>query len=225
MKQLAEQYYIYLFRVKKTQQVIYVGSTKQIGARLNEHRRGFKDPKHEMPIHTYMKENNLKLFDDVEVVIVEYWSKTTKEHALEVEAEYYYKYKDTVKNTRPAEQRSGIFSSRNKPIKCLNDNKIYASIREASRTYDLDRITIANHLNKGTKLKSGLIFMYLDESQNNLDRKLYVVYCVEDNRYFIHYTDCEKFYGIPHGQLSSKYLRGDKKECMYQGKTFRKCND
>ena len=89
----AKQYFIYLFRVKKTREVIYVGSTKAIGKRLNEHRRAFREPKHQLPIHIYMKENHLKLFDDVEVCIVEYLSEGTEEQALELEAKYYYNTK------------------------------------------------------------------------------------------------------------------------------------
>lgn len=218
----AKQYFIYLFRVKKTGEVIYVGSTRAIGQRLNEHRRAFSDSKHELPIHTYMKENGLKLFDDVEVCIVEYLPNVSKEKALQVEAEYYFRYKDTLKNVRPAEIRSGEFSSRNKPVKCLNDGKEFISIRNAADYYGVNRVTIMNHLNHGSKIKSGLVFESINPA-DNIERSVYVIRCVEDNRYFSTLKSCAAEYGMTSQQI---YNRLRNQDCfMFCGKHFERCND
>lgn len=216
-------YLIYLFRVKTTGTVIYVGSTKQIGQRLNEHRRAFREKNHELPIHTYMKAHNLKLFKDVEVCIVDYLENVSREKALELEAEYYYKYKDTIQNTRPAEIRNGEFAPRSKPVKCLNDGKCFVSIREASEYYGINRVTIMSHLNKGTIIKSGLTFQYLDSNEPQVST-VYRIYCVEDNRYFSTIKSCAETYGITPSVLHQA-LRGGKEECFMQGKHFRRCND
>lgn len=218
----AKQYFIYLFRVKKTREVIYVGSTKAIGKSLNEHRRAFRELKHQLPIHIYMKENHLKLFDDVEVCIVEYLSEGTEEQALELEAKYYYKYKDTIKNTRPAEIRSGEFSVRNKSVRCLNDGKEFISIRKAAEYYGMNRVTLMYHLNKGTILKSGLVFEYLNQG-DIVERKLYKIYCVEDERYFSTLKSCAETYGMTQQQISNRLRNSN--SFMFCGKHFERCND
>ena len=64
-------YYIYVFRVKKDSRVIYVGSSRTIGARVNEHRRGMREKSREQPIHSYLLSNNLKLIEDVEIAIID----------------------------------------------------------------------------------------------------------------------------------------------------------
>ena len=217
-------YVIYLFRVKKTQEVIYVGSTRNIGMRLNEHRRAFREPKHELPIHKYMMENNLELFTDVEVAIVEYLSGVTRQAALEVEAEYYHRYKDTLKNTRPAEIRSGIYSVKNKPVRCLNDGQVFYSLRKAAEYYGITRYSLANHLNKGCHLKSELAFEYVREDDVVSRRNLYVVRCIEDDKYFQFFTHCAKYYGISKSRFEDA-ARDGAKQWKLDGKTFERCND
>lgn len=218
----AKQYFIYLFRVKKTGEVIYVGSTKAIGKRLNEHRRGLRETSHQIPIHEYMNQKGLKLFDDVEVSIVEYFEDTPKEKVLEVEAKYYYKYQENLKNTRPAEIRTDEFSPQSKPVKCLNDGKIYASIRKAAEFYGLNRVTIASHLNKGTTLKSGLIFEYI-KPEDKVARNLYKIKCVEDDSYFPSFKSCAEAYGMTESQIYNKMR--NKNDFMFCGKHFERCND
>ena len=224
MKAKQTQYFIYLFRVKATQEVIYVGSCRQISERLNEHRRAFREPKHELPIHKYMKKNNLKLFDDVEVAIVEYSNDMTKEEALNLEAQYYHRYKDTLKNTRPAEIRTGIYATRNKPVRCLNDGQVFYSIRKAAEYYGIDRSTIMYHLNKGSRLKNELVFEYVNEDDVVARRKLYVVRCVEDDKYFQFFTHCAAYYGISRSRFEGA-ARDGKKRWIIEGKTFERCND
>ena len=220
----ANQYFIYLFREKKTQKVIYVGSCKNIGRRLNEHRRALREPKRENPIHKYMRENDLKLFDDVEVAIVEYSNNMTRAEALELEAKYYYLYESTVKNKRPAENRTGIYATRNKPVKCLTDGKVFFSVRKAAEYYGVTRHTLMKHLNFGTRLKSELIFEYVDENDFVARRNLYVVRCVEDNKHFQFFTHCAAHYGIPKSTFEGA-ARDGVQIWKCGGKTFERCND
>lgn len=220
----ANQYFVYLFRVKKTQEVIYVGSCKNISKRLNEHRRAFREPKHELPIHKYMMENNLELFTDVEVVIVEYSSNMTKQKAWDLEAEYYHRYKDTLKNTRPAEIRTGIYAPRSKPVRCLNDGRLFCSIRQAAEHYGIVRNSLMKHLNEGVRLRCELLFEYVGENDEEARRKLYVVRCVEDDKYFQFFTNCARYYGIPKSRFEDAARDGAKRwKCG--GRTFERCND
>lgn len=218
----ANQYFIYLFREKKTGKVIYVGSTKAIGKRLNEHRRAFREEGRMLPIHVYMKEQGLKLFDDVEVCIVEFLQNVSKEDALEVEARYYFKYRDTLKNVRPAEIRNGEYSARNKAVKCLNDEKEFLSIRQAAEYYKLNRTTIMNHLNHGSTIKSGLVFEYINP-KDNIERSIYVIRCIEDDRYFSTIKHCAEEYGITPHQIYNRLRKND--SFMFCGKHFERCND
>lgn len=219
---LAKQYFIYLFRVKKTGKVIYVGSTKAIGKRLNEHRRGMREQSHRMPIHDFMKENNLKLFEDVEVSIVDFFTNATKDEVLKKEAEYYYKYKETLKNTRPAEIRNDEFSPRSKPIKCLNDGKIFVSIRKAAEEYGLNRATISKHLNKGSILKNGLVFEYI-KPEDKVARNLYKIRCIEDDAYFSTFKSCASAYGMTESQIYNRMRNSN--DFVFCGKHFERCND
>lgn len=218
----AKQYFIYLFREKQTGKVIYVGSTRAIGKRLNEHRRALREPKHMLPIHVYMKEQNLKLFDDVEVCIVEFLQDVSREKALEVESEYFFKYRDTLKNVRPAEIRSGEYSVRNKAVRCLNDGKEFFSIRQAADYYGLNRVTIMNHLNHGSKTKTGLVFEYINPA-DNVERSVYVICCIEDNRYFSTIKSCAEEYGMTSQQIYNRLRKND--SFMFCGKHFERCND
>lgn len=139
-------YYVYLFRIKENKKVIYVGSSARPMERIKEHiqcAEGRK--KSNQPIYKYMKDNNLKLIDDVEIVWVE--RVDDREKALKLEAEYYYKYKSTVLNTRAAEDKSGAGNPRKRKVKCLNDGNIFNTVSECARFYSKGRTTISNVLN------------------------------------------------------------------------------
>ena len=218
----ANQYCIYLFRVKETRTVIYVGSCKSISRRLNEHRRAFKESKRMLPIHKYMKEEHLELFKDVEVSVVEYLVDSTKEEALKIEAEYYYRYEKTLRNTRPAEIRTGKFATRNRPVKCNSDGKEFISIRQAAEYYGIVRNTLMNHLSKGKKLKSGISFSYINETDTKAS-SVYKVRCVEDRRFFSTYKGCCECYGMSQHQMITRFK--DRNSFMFEGKTFERCND
>lgn len=219
----AKQYWIYLFRIKKTGEVIYVGSTRAIGQRLNEHRRGLKEEKHRLPIHEYMIQNNLKLYDDVEICLVEFMQNVDKETVLAKEAEYFYRYRDTVKNTRPAEDRTDEFATRNQAVRCLNDGKEFYSLRNAAEYYGLNRATISNHLKKGSRIKKGLVFEYINSTGN--DRTdIYVIECVEDKRFFSSFKLCAQEYGMTVAQIYNRMRKGVN-EFQFCGKHFRRCND
>jgi predicted GIY-YIG superfamily endonuclease len=217
----ANQFFIYLFRIKGTDEVIYVGSTKSFTNRFNDHRRSMRESERRAPIHKYMIENGLDFGKNIEVVITEFLEDTTKEQALKVEAEYFYKYRETLKNTRPAEDREGEFSVRNKAVKCLNDNKVFISVRKAAEHYKISRYMLSNHLNKGSKMLNGMVFEYINHE--NVDKKIYSVKCIEDEKEFATLKGCADFYRLPY----SNFTRELKQNGIYKrdGKTFATCND
>lgn len=215
-------YYIYLFRVNSTGEIIYVGSTAHMGERINGHRRAFREEKYQMPIHKYMIENGLRLFDDVSICVVECLENVTKEEALKVEETYFYKYRQTLKNFRPAEIRGGEFGARNKPVRCLNDGLSFPSVRLAALHYGIGHSGIMYSLNKGSHMKNGLVFEYVDASMN-VPRNMYRVMCVEDNKYFGTYKACAEHYGLSPQQFLGRSRSKDK--FTVGSKTFVKCND
>ena len=77
---------IYLFREKKTDKVIYVGSSSRVCKRLGNHIAQLRGDKAMQPIHHYMVDNNLILYKDVEVVLVDF--APDRESMLELEAKY-----------------------------------------------------------------------------------------------------------------------------------------
>lgn len=133
-------YLIYIFKVKKTSQIIYVGSTRTIGARINEHRRSMREKNREQPIHKYLKSNNLKLIVDVEINIID--TAGTKEEALKKESFYFDKYRKTIANVWRAEERENEKSSIRCPLKMSNKEIYFASKRDAATKLGVSRYCI-----------------------------------------------------------------------------------
>ena len=78
-------YLVYLFKEKKTGEIIYVGSSSRPSARLKEHGAQLRGDKQPCKIHNYMNAKKLKLYKDVEVIWVD--SANDKNEMLELETE------------------------------------------------------------------------------------------------------------------------------------------
>ena len=140
-------YYVYLFREKKSEKVIYVGSSARPMERIKEHIQASEGRKKtNQPIYKYIADNNLKLIDDIEIVWVE--RVDNKEMALKLEADYFYKYKETVLNDRAAEDRTGSGNPKRRKVKCVNDGNIFETITECEKYYNKARTTINRVLSK-----------------------------------------------------------------------------
>lgn len=140
-------YYIYIFRVKKDGKIIYVGSTRTIGSRLNEHRRGMREIEREQPIHKYLKNNNLSLITDVEFSVIDYAE--SKQQALEKESYYFNKYQKTLVNIWDAEDRTETNSPVRKPLVSADGKLSFASQREASRYFGISRYQVFQKVKAG----------------------------------------------------------------------------
>lgn len=155
-------YYIYVFRVKKDSRVIYVGSSRTIGARVNEHRRGMREKSREQPIHSYLLSNNLKLIEDVEIAIID--MADTKQEALEKESYYYDKYKKTIANTWRAEERDDEKSPIRQPLKVKGKEIYYFSQRDASDKMGINRYSVRKMIERGELEIIEIKNKYLNES-------------------------------------------------------------
>ena len=138
-------YLVYLFKEKSTGQIIYVGSSARPAERMKEHARAINgDKKSDLAIYRYIRDENLRLYKDIEVIWVD--SAKDKEEMYELEEQYYFKYLDTIKNERPAEIRKGVYNPRRRKVKCLNDGKIFATVTDCAKYYGKGRTTISNVL-------------------------------------------------------------------------------
>ena len=155
-------YYIYIFRVKKDGRVIYVGSSRTIGARINEHRRGMREKRREQPIHTYLLLNNIKLIKDVEISIID--TARTKKESLEKESYYYDLYQKTIANIWRAEEREGKKSPVRQPLKLKGREVFFESQREAADKLGISRYSVRKMLEKGELELVNLKYKYLNES-------------------------------------------------------------
>ena len=138
-------YIVYEFIEKKTNKVIYVGSTARPCERIKEHKLALEGKKPQANIHRYMNENNLKFYRDVIIAWVDYGD-TILEGRLKEET-LFYAHRDTVLNTRPGEDRKDGYNPRSKLIRCLEDNNTFTSTVEASKFYGVSRQKISKHLN------------------------------------------------------------------------------
>lgn len=156
------RYYIYLFRVKKTGRIIYVGSTWRIGNRINSHRRSMREPNRAQPIHKYLHANNLQLFKDVEVDIVD--TTLGKENAMKLESEYYQKYKLSSINIWDANKRSGDNSPVRQPLMTKDGSQFFKSQRDAAKKLGTTRHTIGIMTKRGDLVKVPIRGKYKNET-------------------------------------------------------------
>lgn len=155
-------YYIYLFRVKKSGMVVYVGSTRTIGARLNEHRRGMREVERSQPIHKYLAENNLELLKDVEFSVID--CAADKREALELEARYFNIHKSTLANVWKAEKREATNSPVRKPLKVVGEEIYFNSQREAAEYYGVSRQRVNKMVKSGELEEIDISDAYVNES-------------------------------------------------------------
>lgn len=144
---MENRYYIYLFKIKKTGRVIYVGSTWRIGNRINMHRRSMREPDRAQPIHKYLHANNLELIRDVEIDIVD--TVLGKENAMKLESKYYNKYKLSAINVWDADDRSGENSPMNQALRTKDGKRYFKSEREAARKLGVNRYKVIKMVKSG----------------------------------------------------------------------------
>lgn len=164
-------YYIYIFRIKETGKIVYVGSTRTIGERLNEHRRGMREERRSQPIHKYLKANNLELLKDVEYCIIDIAN--NKSEALEKESFYYNKYKINTVNVWDAENKTNENSPVRQPLVTKDGSLKFSSQRNAAEFYGVSRAKIAKMIKAGELIRLNPKGKYLNESTGEVFISLY----------------------------------------------------
>lgn len=159
-------YYIYTFSIKESGKVIYVGSTRQIGARINEHRRSQREKEREQPIHEYLNKNNLKLIKDVSINIID--MAETKEEALELEKFYFEKYKNDLLNIWKAEDKDNEYSPIRQPLKVKGEDIYFTSQRDAAEKLGVSRYKIKQMTERGELEKVEIRNSYVNEMTNEM---------------------------------------------------------
>lgn len=155
-------YLVYLLREKQTGKVIYVGSSARPAARMKEHvhsLNGKKKLSEHFPLYDYMREHSLRFYKDV---VVE-WVDVAKDKPsmLALEEQYYYQYKDTVLNDRPAEDRTGEFNPKRRIVKCLTDGKEFETVSACAEYYGYARTTLSCILHGKRRNKLGRKFLFM----------------------------------------------------------------
>lgn len=215
------QYYIYLFRVNKTNEVIYVGMTSSIGPRINEHRRGLRDELRRSPVHRYMISEGLDLFRDVTVELVDFIPSGSREEAYELEALYFDRYKETLRNFRRANDRTESNSTHSVVIINEDTGEEFPSIRKASEHYGLCRAGLAKSLREGTRYK-GFKFK-CSEPRERIGVGSKKVTCVETGQTFKSIKSCAEHFGFSHTTMTAHLAKSS--EYRRCGLTFVTCND
>lgn len=211
-------YYIYLLQEKTTNNILYVGRTKFPMRRFQEHKKAIKTSS--APLYKYIRENDLKLYDDINVIITEF---IPNDEIVANEREQYYTdlYKDTVLNVYLGDKRDFEYSNLNKPIQCITDGKIYSSIKQVFETYT-GVTNLYSHLQYGTRLKNGLVFRYVDGVDNS--DKVWKIECLDDGQRFSSLKACAEFYNISAQILYHKGADGKPFTVGTAGRGNKKCH-
>ena len=150
--------FIYLFKEIASSNIIYVGCTRYMGRRLTEHKGAINDPKNYAGIYVYMRENNLKLFEDVEIVIVEYMQ--DREKAQLRETALIEQYAATVKNNVKYDTRKYITDPRFLKVQCTNTGTIYPCVKSVMEELNITRYKLDKAMKEG-KAINGNTFIYV----------------------------------------------------------------
>lgn len=149
--------FIYLFVETETDTVFYVGSSKMIGRRLNEHRRDLKRPSR-TPLYIYMRDHNLELFKNVEVRIVAYAK--TREEASDIESEYIERYKATVTNVIKHDSRKYSTDPRYLKVRCVTTGEIFHAVKPVCEKYKVSRYLLTKAIRRGEAI-NGFKFEFI----------------------------------------------------------------
>lgn len=151
--------FIYVFKEIKTGKIIYVGQTRYLGRRLNEHRDSLKDTTLHTSIYVYMREHQLEFFRDVEIDIVGYTQDI--DEASKLESEFIKKYQDTVQNVVSYDTRKYNTDPRLRKIRCIETGDEYWAMKPVMEKYNISRYLLDKAIKNKTKI-ANLTFEYIE---------------------------------------------------------------
>lgn len=153
----ANVFFVYLFEEVSTKTIFYVGVTRYVGRRMNEHRRD-KGRIKRNPLYVYMRDNDLELFRNVEVRLVAFAH--SREEANKLEAEYIERYKDTVTNTVKFDTRKYCTDPRYLKVRCITTGEEFHAVSPVCEKYGITRYKLVKAIENGTEI-NGLKFEFI----------------------------------------------------------------
>lgn len=139
-------YLVYLFKEKETGNIIYVGSSSRPSARMKEHMAAINGEKTVQNVHSYMIENGLKLYKDVEVIW--YDIAESKEEMYKLEERTYRKFVKYghLLNSFPGNNVKGENNPRRKGVINKSDGNVFKTVTQAANFYNVPRTTFTHYL-------------------------------------------------------------------------------
>lgn len=150
--------FLYLFKEIKSGKVIYVGQTRYLGRRFNEHLSSLKDLKNHAAIYEYMRNNNLEFFRDVEISVIARCFDRTEIEALETE--YINKYSDTIQNTVKIDTRKYNTDPRFKKVRNITTGEVFWAVQPVMEKYNVSRYLLEKAINTKTPI-AGCLFEWV----------------------------------------------------------------
>lgn len=157
---MANVFFVYLFEEVETKKVFYVGVTKFIGRRMNEHKRDRSVGRGKRtPLYVYMRDNDLELFKNVEVRLVGYTHDRVE--ASRMESEYIKKYADTVQNLVKTDTRKYSTDPRYRKVRCITTGETFHAVKPVCDKYKISRHHLVKFIERGEEI-DGLKFEFIE---------------------------------------------------------------
>lgn len=120
-----------------------------------------------------MISNNLALFEDVEIAIID--TANSKEEALEKEVFYTEKYRSTLANVWTGEQKEELNSTRRKPLATPDGKQCFSSMREAADYLKVSRQKIYKMVKRGELIEVEISGKYINETTHEVFVSVYQI--------------------------------------------------
>ena len=153
---LANVFFVYLFEERKTKKIICVGMTKYVGRRMREHKTDMLRKNNNL--YVYMRDNDLELFKNVDVKLVDFCK--TREEAAQKESELIKKYHDTVKNLVTLDTRKYSTDPRYLKVKCLTTGELFYAVAPVIKKFNVSRYKLFKAI-KNKQAINGFMFDFV----------------------------------------------------------------
>lgn len=152
-------FFVYEIREIKNGNVLYVGVTRMLGRRFNEHVNALAKLKG-AGIYEYMHKNGLEFYKDVEFVVVD--RVFSRDVANEKEAELIKEHASTVQNNIKIDRRVYNYDCVTwVGVRCIEDNIVFPNINRAVKHYGISRFKITKSADENKVTEINKTFQYL----------------------------------------------------------------
>ena len=151
-------YYTYLMKDSENQ-VRYVGCTRYLGRRINEHINALINRKFSQGIYAYMFENNLHFFSDIVFEVVGRFY--TRAEAQSLEAQLICKYSTTTQNIQKYDTRKHNTDTRLKPVKCITTGESFWALKPCCEKFNVSRYLLVKAIENNKPIHSGELFEFI----------------------------------------------------------------